>query len=180
MSVLEGVECIWEPWERRHDKRYQKLKKKKEKRKLWKMNLLNIFVLICLKLGVTITSYNPIETLIIIFSIAGGNLRNHFTHSRDVTNDPFQLQDITMMVAQNSSQFTYQECLITELPTEVQHQILNIGSYVFRPLCFFLAFLSLVFNTLVIIVVARNRSLQHPSMIMICSLAVTDVIFSDH
>ena len=83
-----------------------------------------------------------------------------------------------MMAAQNSSQFTYQECLITDLPTEVQHQILIIGSYVFRPLCFILAFLSLVLNTLVIIVVARNRSLQHPSMVMICSLAVTDVIFS--
>ena len=83
-----------------------------------------------------------------------------------------------MMAAQNSSQFTYQECLITELPTEVQHQILNFGSYVFRPLCFIVAFLSLVLNTLVIIVVARNRSLQHPSMVMICSLAVTDVIFS--
>ena len=27
------------------------------------MNLLNIFVLTCLKLGVTITSYNPKQTL---------------------------------------------------------------------------------------------------------------------
>ena len=145
---------------------------------MWKVNLLNIFILICLKLGVTITSYNPKQTSIIIFSIAGGNRRNHFTHTWDVTNDLFHLQDITMMAAQNSSQFTYQECLATELPTEVQQQILNIGSYVFRPLSFTLAFLSLVLNMLVVIVVARNRSLQHPSMIMICSLAVTDVIFS--
>ena len=30
---------------------------------MWKMNLLNIFILFCLKLGVTITSYNPKQTL---------------------------------------------------------------------------------------------------------------------
>ena len=83
------------------------------------------------------------------------------------------------MAAQNSSQqFPQEACLIADLPTDVQHQILNIGNYVFRPLSFILAFLSLVCNRLVIIAVTRTRSLQYPAMVMMCSLALTDVIFS--
>ena len=83
------------------------------------------------------------------------------------------------MAAQNSSQqFPYEVCLIDDLSSDVQHQILNIGNYVFRPLSFILAFLSLLCNTLVIIAVTRTRSLQYPSMVMMCSLALTDVIFS--
>ena len=84
------------------------------------------------------------------------------------------------MAAQNSSQPPYEACLIANLPSDVQHQILNIGNYVIRPLSFILAFLSFVFNMLVIIAVARTRSLQYPAMVMMCSLAVTDVIFSLH
>ena len=81
------------------------------------------------------------------------------------------------MAAQNSSQYPYEACLIDGLSSDVQHQILNIGNYIFRPLNFILAFLAFVFNTLVIIAVARTRSLQYPAMVMMCSLAVTDIIF---
>ena len=35
-------------------------------------------------------------------------------------------------------------CLIVDPPSDVQHKILNIAYYVFRPLSFILAFLSLV------------------------------------
>ena len=76
----------------------------------------------------------------------------------------------------NSSQFLYQDCLIGDLSIDTQLQLLNIGKYVFRPLSFILAFSSLVLNTLVIIAVARTKSLQYPAMVMICSLAVTDAI----
>ena len=81
------------------------------------------------------------------------------------------------MAAQNSSQYPYEACLIAGLSSDVQHQILNIGNYVFRPLNFLLAFLAFVFNILVIIAVARTKSLQYPAMVMMCSLAVTDIIF---
>ena len=76
----------------------------------------------------------------------------------------------------NSSQFLYQDCLIADLSIDIQLQLLNIGKYVFRPLSFILAFSSFVLNTLVIIAVARTKSLQYPAMVMICSLAVTDAI----
>lgn len=48
------------------------------------------------------------------------------------------------MAAQNSSQSPYEACLIANLPSDVQHQILNTGNYVIRPLGFILAFLSFV------------------------------------
>ena len=81
------------------------------------------------------------------------------------------------MTAHNSSQFLYQDCLIADLSIDTQVHLLNIGKYVFRPLSFILAFSSFVLNTLVIIAVARTKSLQYPAMVMICSLAVTDTIF---
>ena len=81
------------------------------------------------------------------------------------------------MAAQNFSQYPYEACLIDGLSSDVQHQILNIGNYVFRPLNFILAFLAFVFNTLVITAVARTKSLQYPAMVIMCSLAVTDILF---
>ncbi|KAL9979421.1 hypothetical protein ACROYT_G017091 [Oculina patagonica] len=41
-----------------------------------------------------------------------------------------------------------------------------------------LAVISFVCNTLVCITVARTKSLQHPSMLMLCSLAITDLTYS--
>ena len=81
------------------------------------------------------------------------------------------------MAAHNSSQFCYQDCLIADLSIDTQLQLLNISKYVFGPLNLILAFSSFVLNTLVIIAVARTKSLQYPAMFMICSLAVTDTIF---
>ena len=81
------------------------------------------------------------------------------------------------MAAHNSSQFLYQDCLIADLSIDTQLQLKNISKYVFVPLHFILAVSSFVLNTLVIIVVARTKSLQYPAMVMICSLAVTDTIF---
>ena len=80
------------------------------------------------------------------------------------------------MAAHNSSQFRYQDCLIADLSIDTQLQLLNIGKQVFGPLSFILAFSSFVLNTLVIIAVARTKSLQYPAMVMIGSLAVTDTI----
>ena len=80
------------------------------------------------------------------------------------------------MAGHNSSQFCYQDCLIADFSIDTQLQLLNISKYVFGPLNLFLAFSSFVLNTLVIIAVARTKSLQYPAMVMIGSLAVTDTI----
>ena len=84
------------------------------------------------------------------------------------------------MIADNSSQFPYQVCLIPNLPEETQHQIRDIANHVFGPVNALLAVLSFVCNGLVIITVARTKSLQQPPLLMLCSLAMTDVLFSQY
>lgn len=39
---------------------------------------------------------------------------------------------VRIMVAQNSSQFAYEACLIADLSSDAQQQILNIGNYAFH------------------------------------------------
>ena len=70
------------------------------------------------------------------------------------------------MAAHNPSQFRYQDCLIADLSIDTQKlQLKNISKYVFLPLNFILAFSSSVLNTLVIVAVARTKSLQYPAQI---------------
>ena len=78
----------------------------------------------------------------------------------------------------NSSHFPYQACLIPNLPEEVQHQVRDITNHVVRPFSVVLNVLSFVFNALVLTAVSRTKSLQHPAMLMLCSLSITDLIWA--
>ena len=82
------------------------------------------------------------------------------------------------MISNNFSRFPYEECLISNLPEEIQHRVRDMANYVVRPLDMLLAVMSLVFNALICITVARTKSLQRPSLLMLCSLSVTDLIYS--
>ena len=82
------------------------------------------------------------------------------------------------MIANNFSRFPYEECLIPTLPEEIQHRVRDMANYVVRPLDMLLAVMSLVFNALICITVVRTKSLQRPSLLMLCSLSVTDLIYS--
>ena len=84
------------------------------------------------------------------------------------------------MVADNSSQLPYQVCLIPNLPEETQHQIRDFTNHVARPVNALLAVMSIVCNGLVVITVARTKYLQQPPLLMLCSLAMTDVLFSQY
>ena len=70
----------------------------------------------------------------------------------------------------------YEACLMPNLPEEIQLQVREITNYAVRPLNMLLALLSTVFNAFVIITVTRIRSLQHPSLVMLCSLGITDIM----
>lgn len=78
----------------------------------------------------------------------------------------------------NSTRLPYEACLIPNLPAEAQHQIRDFSNYFVRPVGMLLAVLSTVFNSLVCITVARTKCLQQPSFLMLCSLAITDLIYS--
>lgn len=82
------------------------------------------------------------------------------------------------MIAENSSQFPYQACLMPNLPEEVQHQVRGITNHVVHPISMLLGVLSFVCNTLVFITVARTPSLQNPSLLMLASLSITDLLYS--
>ena len=78
----------------------------------------------------------------------------------------------------NSSQAPYQACLLPNLDKEIQTQVKDISNYVVQPLGFLLAVASCVCNALVILTMARIRRLRHPPLIMLCNLAIIDLIYS--
>ena len=82
------------------------------------------------------------------------------------------------MNASNVSRLSYEACLIQTLPEEMQHRVRDIGNYVVRPLYMLFAVMAFVCNALICITVARNKSLQRPSLLTLCSLSVTDLIYS--
>ena len=78
----------------------------------------------------------------------------------------------------NSSHFPYQACLIPNLPEDVQRQVRDIGNYIVVPLDTLLAVMSFICNTLVFITITRIKSLRHPSLLMLCSLSISDLIWA--
>ena len=83
-------------------------------------------------------------------------------------------------MANNSTQFPYRACLIQNLPVETQHQLRDFTNYGVRPLGMLLAIMGFVCNALVVFTVTRTKSLQQPSLLMLCSLSVTDLIYSSY
>lgn len=69
-------------------------------------------------------------------------------------------------------------CHIQNLPVEIQYQIQEITVYAVRPIAIFLAITSFVCNTLVLFTVKRFPHLQHPSVLILCSLSITDLAFA--
>ena len=74
--------------------------------------------------------------------------------------------------------FPYQACLMPNLTEEIQHKVRDIANHVVIPVDMFLAVMSFVCNSLVFITVARTKSLQHPSKLMLCSLSISDLIWA--
>ena len=84
------------------------------------------------------------------------------------------------MTVDNSSQFPYQACLLPNLPQHTQDQMRDITNYVVYPLNLVVAVMSFVCNGLVVYTVVRTKSLHQPPLLMLCSLALTDIIFSQY
>ena len=77
----------------------------------------------------------------------------------------------------NSSHFPYEACLIPNLPEDLQHQVRDISNYIVVPLDTLLAVMSFICNMLVFITITRTKSLRHPSLLMLCSLSISDLIW---
>ena len=73
---------------------------------------------------------------------------------------------------------SYQRCLIPGLPEDTQHTMYNVTNFIFVPLVMLLAFLSLTSNSLVMAATIRVKSLRHPSLLLLGSLSITDILFA--
>ena len=83
----------------------------------------------------------------------------------------------TMMINVNNS-MKFHPCFIPSLPEETQRRVHNISKHVILPIAAVVCVASIVTNTLLVYIVTRTRSLQQPPMIMMCSLAITDIVSS--
>ena len=71
-----------------------------------------------------------------------------------------------------------QQCLLASIPEHAQRTLRDVTNLVVLPLDTLLALLSLTFNSVILVAVLRMRSIQCPSMLLLCSLAATDVIWA--
>ena len=68
-----------------------------------------------------------------------------------------------------------QQCLFTSLPEHSLHDVTNL---VVLPLDTLLALLSVTCNTVILVAILRTPSIQNPSLLLLCSLSTTDVIWA--
>ena len=73
---------------------------------------------------------------------------------------------------------SHQRCLIPGLPEDTQHTMCNVTNFIFGPLVMLLAFLSLTSNSLIMAALIRVKSLRHPSLLLLGSLSITDILFA--
>ena len=71
-----------------------------------------------------------------------------------------------------------QQCLFTSLPEHAQHTLNDVTNLVVLPLDTLLALLSVTFNAFILVAILRKRSIQRPSLLLLCSLSATDVIWA--
>ena len=71
-----------------------------------------------------------------------------------------------------------QQCLFTSLPEHVQRTLNDVTNLVVLPLDTLLALLSVTCNAFILVAILRKRSIQRPSLLLLCSLSTTDVIWA--
>ena len=78
----------------------------------------------------------------------------------------------------NSTSLPYLTCLFSGVSKETQQNLRFVTNTVLLPLNMALNFMSLTANFLLLIAVARIKVRQHPSLILLCSLSSSDLIWT--
>mgnify|MGYP000365073106 CR=1 FL=1 len=78
----------------------------------------------------------------------------------------------------SSIKLSNQQCLLTSISEHAQHTLNSVVNLVFLPLDTLLALLSVTCNTVILVAILRTRSIQRPSLLLLCSLSTTDVIWA--
>ena len=71
-----------------------------------------------------------------------------------------------------------QQCLIESAPEHAQHFLRDVTNLLVLPLETLLALLSVTCNSVILVAILRTRSIQRPSMLLVGSLSITDVIWA--
>ncbi|XP_029204854.2 beta-3 adrenergic receptor-like [Acropora millepora] len=71
-----------------------------------------------------------------------------------------------------------QRCLVTSLPEHAQNTLRDVTNFVVLPLDTLLALLSFTCNIVIVVAVLRTQSIQRPSLLLLCSLATTNIIWA--
>ena len=77
----------------------------------------------------------------------------------------------------SSVELPNQQCLFTSLPEHAQRTLNDVTNLVVLPLDTSLTLLSVTCNTVILVAVLRVRSIQRPSLLLLCSLSTTNVIW---
>lgn len=72
----------------------------------------------------------------------------------------------------------YLDCLVPGISVEAQEKLRNITNSVLLPLDLIMASLSLLSNLLLLVAIARMKNRQHPSLIFLCSLSISDLLWA--
>ena len=78
----------------------------------------------------------------------------------------------------SSVELPNQQCLFTSLPGHAQHILSDVTNLVVLPLDTLLALLSVTCNTVILVAILCTRSIQRPSLLLLCSLSATDIIWA--
>ena len=71
-----------------------------------------------------------------------------------------------------------QQCLVKGLTEYAQHTLRDVTNFVVLPLDTLLALSSFTCNAVILVAVLRTQSIQRPSLLLLCSLSTTDVIWA--
>ena len=78
----------------------------------------------------------------------------------------------------SSVELSKEQSLFTSLPEHTQHTLNDVTNLVVFPLDTLLSMLSVMCNAVILVAILRRRSIQRPSLLLLCSLSVTDVIWA--
>ena len=73
---------------------------------------------------------------------------------------------------------TDQQCLLASIPEHAQRILRDVTNLVVLPLETLLALLSVTCNSVILVTIVCTRSIQRPSMLLLGSLSITDVIWA--
>ena len=80
--------------------------------------------------------------------------------------------------ANHSTPLPYLTCLVPGVSMEIQKRLRFITNSVLRPMGFTIGFMSFFANCLLLLVVARIKTRAHPSLMLLCSLSVSDIMWA--